>query len=154
MTKFQHTAARRRLPDGFGGYNTLTQVSTHSRPKAAATMTEAEQKAAIVSTHSRPKAAARSFNSLFITSAGFNTQPPEGGCVAGIVIIAVSWWFQHTAARRRLPVCLYSQSNVVDGFNTQPPEGGCTCAICSAVAPCGFNTQPPEGGCLVSFEPY
>ena len=34
--------------------------------------------------------------------------------------------FQHTAARRRLPLLLGGRSHIRRGFNTQPPEGGCT----------------------------
>jgi len=56
-----------------------------------------------VSTPGRPRAAAvqrvRAWASLW----GFNTQPPEGGCVP---VNPQPWqvlWFQHTAARRRLP---------------------------------------------------
>ena len=76
---FQHTAARRRLPicSGVqpmsfsfntqppeGGCNILITdftgdiVSTHSRPKAAATPTRFLSRSEFVSTHSRPKAAA------------------------------------------------------------------------------------------------
>ena len=56
---------------------------------------------------------------------GFNTQPPEGGCVR-ISIKSVSFVkFQHTAARRRLLTrrTLLMRRSVC--FNTQPPEGGC-----------------------------
>ena len=74
----------------------------------------------------------------------FNTQPPEGGCLEkwvnldlwnvsthsrpkaaerGRPIILSNRTFQHTAARRRLPLqrCL---SCFQRSFNTQPPEGG------------------------------
>ena len=54
-----------------------------------------------VSTHSRPKAAARyiAVNGSLLIS--FNSQPPEGGCsVSSCVYRAVA--FQLTAARRRL----------------------------------------------------
>ena len=77
------------------------EVSTHSRPKAAAAAQARLRGVFVVSTHSRPKAAGRS-----------NTD----GCAQA--------WFQHTAARRRL---LFRQ--LLTGhsarFNTQPPEGGC-----------------------------
>ena len=99
---FQHTAARRRLR-GFTLWRTIAQkVSTHSRPKAAANCisglnvgssvsTHSRPKAAAtfetrcphcikVSTHSRPKAAAFSYKQRTVCFAGFNTQPPEGGC--------------------------------------------------------------------------
>ena len=56
---FQHTAARRRL---------------HLEPIIA-------DRVNAVSTHSHPKAAA--FSEIFFEDfkRGFNTQPPEGGCV-------------------------------------------------------------------------
>ena len=97
----------------------------------------------MVSTRSRPKAAA-SISELTTSVRGFNTQPPEGGCydkTGFFVSVDVSTRsrpkaavgrrklqfsacrFQHAAARRRLqqlrrrlPCCLC--------FNTQPPEGG------------------------------
>ena len=56
-----------------------------------------------VSTHSRPKAAAAFFRPAFPDIARFNTQPPEGGCPALAFWASVDSQFQHTAARRRLP---------------------------------------------------
>ena len=75
-------------------------VSTHSRPKAAASKILLAPVAHIVSTHSRPKAA-EGLCKKFMHCAGFNTQPPEGGCSC-------------------VPAWTKSQC----GFNTQPPEGG------------------------------
>ena len=37
---------------------------------------------------------------------GFNTQPPEGGCIDFIVAERLENVFQHTAARRRLRAIL------------------------------------------------
>ena len=101
---FQHTAARRRLLQLIDGKRYVVLVSTHSRPKAAARgmlttfviyfefqHTAARRrllkteilKAFIcdVSTHSRPKAAAYGWNWSAYRVKGFNTQPPEGGCI-------------------------------------------------------------------------
>ena len=55
---FQHTAARRRLHAFIDLDHTDKQVSTHSRPKAAADFVKVYQVGGSVSTHSRPKAAA------------------------------------------------------------------------------------------------
>ena len=98
---FQHTAARRRLPTGLIDRISTVDVSTHSRPKAAA--------------HAHPPARGHGRR--------FNTQPPEGGCLvsrritvasgvsthsrpkaaAPVTSIAIcKTVFQHTAARRRL----------------------------------------------------
>ena len=56
--RFQHTAARRRLPAALELARTYGLVSTHSRPKAAASLVEQRGPQSGVSTHSRPKAAA------------------------------------------------------------------------------------------------
>ena len=104
-------------------------------------------KVARVSTHSRPKAAGpcekwrvhnrRCFNTqppeggwfqkfffiFFVVR--FNTQPPEGGWAGKDGVMYPPYWFQHTAARRRLAVTPARTSKETDiGFNTQPPEGG------------------------------
>ena len=142
-----------------------------------------------VSTHSRPKAAGHFINAFRVCAFGFNTQPPEGGwaksqtkkkgdsvsthsrpkaagaCLQDDLIVDV---FQHTAARRRLgggPSFLCQNMRC---FNTQPPEGGwdeflnikAVSAVSTHSRPkaagfnlfswlfkiSGFNTQPPEGG--------
>ena len=56
-TRFQHTAARRRLAACLWGLVVFFRVSTHSRPKAAGMTTLPERILSGVSTHSRPKAA-------------------------------------------------------------------------------------------------
>ena len=78
-TLFQHTAARRRLAYEKGGQSKKEAVSTHSRPKAAASAPGFPSAPGFVSTHSRPKAAEAS---------GAISHKRVG--------------FQHTAARRRL----------------------------------------------------
>ena len=105
--------------------SSLKIVSTHSRPKAAAsselalsirldwfqhtaarrrllTTLQQYQWPILVSTHSRPKAAAKQCAPCNDHKSGFNTQPPEGGCPRWLI--------------RPPPLA---------GFNTQPPEGGC-----------------------------
>ena len=78
--EFQLTAARRRLQACKMYVRLAFEVSTHSRPKAAAS-------------------AAAQFKQLY---AGFNSQPPEGGCAPSISSILYQPSFQLTAARRRL----------------------------------------------------
>ena len=78
--QFQHTAARRRLHGELYRFYAGTNVSTHSRPKAAASSLANKARSFEVSTHSRPKAAACCFSKLKPATWGFNTQPPEGGC--------------------------------------------------------------------------
>ena len=58
QAKFQHTAARKRLLHPIYCSREYSIVSTHSRPKAAATTYSYKPKGKDVSTHSRPKAAA------------------------------------------------------------------------------------------------
>ena len=166
---FQHTAARRRLSDGTSTTDD-TDVSTHSRPKAAGSVA--------------------SLRAAWFRS--FNTQPPEGGWIKSRCQSMKHWRFQHTAARRRL--FSTGQSGYAHGcFNTQPPEGGwvdikllAQCFIvsthsrpkaavlfveitdclnkfqhtaarrrllmsrCPNAAQESFNTQPPEGGCDIA----
>ena len=124
-SKFQHTAARRRLLPARGVFRFWSGVSTHSRPKAAASLQTRYTICAKVSTHSRPKAAASNSYTDRNHHPCFNTQPPEGGChlthlcncgelvsthsrpkaaaQAGYNAATLRHLFQHTAARRRLP---------------------------------------------------
>ena len=94
---------------------TTIKVSTHSHPKVAAIVECDIQDESLVSTHSHPKVAAwRTWQSRF-PETGFNTQPPEGGCVRCILECLVAIQFQHTATRRWLrPLWLgyYLQSTV------------------------------------------
>ena len=101
-SKFQHTAARRRLAVLLAKRSGRRPVSTHSRPKAAGMdtvkslapelmfqHTAARRRLGFwvflhsflttVSTHSRPKAAGFRAIRQAVHSNSFNTQPPEGG---------------------------------------------------------------------------
>ena len=98
---FQHTAARRRLLRGAGCKIIFEEVSTHSRPKAAANL-EFETRLIGLFQHT----AAR-------------RRLPRIRFIAGSTVM-----FQHTAARRRLPGLPWQGADR-GGFNTQPPEGGC-----------------------------
>ena len=71
VKEFQHTAARRRLR-ALQGVKVLDYD---------------------VSTHSRPKAAASTNNFLHRVSNSFNTQPPEGGCSLYKKMIKISRLF-------------------------------------------------------------
>ena len=99
-------------------------VSTHSRPKAAGTISSYALFNIDVSTHSRPKAAGQR-----------------------LLICFGEWcWFQHTAARRRLvtdhvPVYWYDEVST----HSRPKAAGFHRQDCISAFK-GFNTQPPEGG--------
>ena len=124
-SKFQHTAARRRLGHRLFADDLAVSVSTHSRPKAAGPTTWICR----------------------VSSICFNTQPPEGGWGRRVIQrlhpytlfqhtaarrrlgpilseVSATVRFQHTAARRRLVPRWKTKSNISSCFNTQPPEGG------------------------------
>ena len=77
---FQLTAARRRLG-----------VTLRFTPKFK-----------VVSTHSRPKAAGSVSSWVQSFMSGFNSQPPEGGWAKKLRRFMILCVFQLTAARRRL----------------------------------------------------
>ena len=121
-------------------------VSTHSRPKAAAQFNKLIDRGLEVSTHSRPKAAAFVIPAYPFPFKSFNTQPPEGGCASQWLLTRLARCFNTqppeggctpNMRRCRMTTC----------FNTQPPEGGCGRQHYETAARVGFNTQPPEGGC-------
>ena len=98
---------------------------------------------------------------------GFNTQPPEGGCLfasASQKAYAVSTLSRPKAAEpSNLTRCatlsfntqppeggwrsIFTNTPLIDCFNTQPPEGGCHGSLSGMPSLVCFNTQPPEGGC-------
>ena len=144
---FQHTAARRRLENGYEIHRCHHAVSTHSRPKAAGFFTASMRLAFSWFQHT---AARRRLDQPFHST-------------------AVVTQFQHTAARRRLgrrrgcirrrlQVSTHSRPKAAGeppkpthftnyGFNTQPPEGGWPIIYISiTLLRSSFNTQPPEGG--------
>ena len=143
-SRFQHTAARRRLM-AMGLASRQQPVSTHSRPKAAV-----GGLARFWLSRPFQHTAARR---RLVREAG---QPVSGSP------------FQHTAARRRLAAEPEVLAKGRASFNTQPPEGGChllywifaTSFVSTHSRPKAaghrdraggsvgsFNTQPPEGGC-------
>ena len=183
---FQHTAARRRLTAAFrcraagrsfntqppeGGWVSgvqfvpLSQVSTHSRPKAAGGMyrpmmaamgvsTHSRPKAAVltppntrwsacVSTHSRPKAAALG-NHLEAQSRTVSTHSrPKAAAFLASAGVSGSL-FQHTAARRRLAFAAHQPRRLSVSTHSRPKAAG---PIPAQLRQLGcFNTQPPEGG--------
>ena len=101
-TEFQHTAARRRLLIRCsGGFCLGAFQHTAARRRLPDVMVYLCEKSQ-VSTHSRPKAAAQPLCRQPVHIARFNTQPPEGGCHTALQRLRQVFQFQHTAARRRL----------------------------------------------------
>ena len=76
----------------------LTEVSTHSRLKAAGNFFSTVFNQGDVSTHSRLKAAGSDGIWSLTVSFSFNTQPPEGGWDWNGSRISLCLMFQHTAA--------------------------------------------------------
>ena len=77
-------------------------VSTHSRPKAAGAATSTGTTSTAVSTHSRPKAAGSGvLYKMALKLVSTHSRPKAAG-VCKDVVIYPPYWFQHTAARRRL----------------------------------------------------
>ena len=167
--QFQHTAARRRLLKIGKLSCVANNVSTHSRPKAAAPVTRQIIKLPVVSTHSRPKAAATCHACCTCYCCRFNTQPPEGGCNRVVLILGVKCsfntqppeggcekstlakklylMFQHTAARRRLltATALIKRQKGVSTHSR--PKAAALLGVSMEPEVESFNTQPPEGGC-------
>ena len=145
---FQHTAARRRLRGKANKHLGKAMVSTHSRPKAAASITLPDGNAFKVSTHSRPKAAAR----FLITSAmglrGFNTQPPEGGCwrILDFLVFRVGVSTHSRPKAAASHVFISSEFPCVSTHSRPKAAAAIRPAVISTTN--SFNTQPPEGGCI------
>ncbi len=102
--KFQHTAARRRLLHRFFQCSLARRVSTHNRTKAAAVFL-AFWRGLAISFNTQPHEGGCKRKFFFQESNySFNTQPHEGGCLIILHTRSVVRLFQHTAARRRLPL--------------------------------------------------
>ena len=170
LAEFQHTAARRRLHPRLINYPHQSLVSTHSRPKAAASamrispkLTERFQHTAarrrlrsarcskslifVVSTHSRPKAAAnRCKSKTLIWRVSTHSRPKAAAHSA--MDVSPENLFQHTAARRRL-LKIGKLSCVANNVSThsRPKAAAKIQKLVLTTSKC-FNTQPPEGGCL------
>ena len=150
---FQHTAARRRLRCTIFAPSTNQQVSTHSRPKAAAASPAQRHRIAHVSTHSRPKAAAGTacqFDRRHGVSTHSRPKAAAGGLGDVIALKTVSTHSRPKAAAHRRatlhrgqPVSTHSR-----------PKAAATLATIIARLGQRFNTQPPEGGCSPSRSPH
>ena len=123
----------------------MSEVSTHSRLKAAGPLVPKPWIPASVSTHSRLKAAGDS--SIFtlqdwVVSTHSRLKAAGGGVLPFGQYDAVSTHSRLKAAGSKLssPVCRPPR------FNTQPPEGGWELSVEFEEVLACFNTQPPEGG--------
>ena len=147
---FQHTAARRRLLLLQHKVATGSDVSTHSRPKAAAFCTEGVVLQVKVSTHSRPKAAAYAPQLAKRQQFGFNTQPPEGGCRYICMIWGMYQVSTHSRPKAAAAAICRTQAQDVVSTHSRPKAAACNRRWAWWARFC-FNTQPPEGGCRASL---
>ena len=144
-------------------------VSTHSRPKAAAFMTtSAKIRKACFNTQppeggchitsasalfgdgfntQPPEGGCNSIPIVNFISRSFNTQPPEGGCIHKSPHKQTTNQFQHTAARRRLHDIEYLNANFNHVSTHSRPKAAATYPMLHNNTQNSFNTQPPEGGC-------
>ena len=102
-------------------------VSTHSRPKAAAINTFRGKTPKACFNSQPPEGGCRPGDCTTAGDAGFNSQPPEGGCA------------ETTARQPGGKVSTHSR-----------PKAAAITAANSAGARRRFNSQPPEGGCIAS----
>ena len=143
--RFQHTAARRRLP-GLGAALVQLVAFQHTAARRRLLCGQWWDRTAQGFNTQPPEGGCGQRQQHPSHHQSFNTQPPEGGCIRSSRITAAA-----------------------SCFNTQPPEGGCRCfsrrkRLCvvsthsrpkaAAYTSCFklgcitcFNTQPPEGGC-------
>ena len=104
----------------------LKFVSTHSRAEAAAYNCPIRAVLTIsVSTHSRAEAAAKDLKGV-TSKVRVSTHSRAEAAARWIAVTKPTvCWFQHTAARRRLPLKALHQLLALACFNTQPRGGGC-----------------------------
>ena len=125
VSRFQHTAARRRLRDYCLTKKGAKEVSTHSRAEAAAKKDNKTNRINHVSTHSRAEAAAIKDFAMEINRLSFNTQPRGGGC--DLVTLPNGHKGLVSTHSRAEAAALDNIFNdrFCQSFNTQPRGGGC-----------------------------
>ena len=113
-------------------------VSTHSRPKAAASKDEIELTSFEVSTHSRPKAAAQKQHEIQQSVQVSTHSRPKAA--ASYLSIWYNWRRVSTHSRPKAAAQFYHDLLLsLKSFNTQPPEGGCFSSITVLLIISGFQ---------------
>ena len=122
---FQHTAARRRLPNEVKKMILEIKVSTHSRTKAAAPFLPTVFNIGRFQ-HTAARRRLRTYIDNGIKKrSSFNTQPHEGGCViCQFVYMYCKLVSTHSRTKAAADILQIHQIRR-SGFNTQPHEGGC-----------------------------
>ena len=93
LTSFQHTAARRRLAQAGITDNSLWMFQHTAARRRLERPNHAQGRYSQVSTHSRPKAAGSEKCRHFLSFHSFNTQPPEGGWASSTAIASATACF-------------------------------------------------------------
>ena len=145
---FQHTAARRRLPVPCLICTHFITVSTHSRPKAAASISLYRFYYQSLFQHTAArrrllKLGDTSFNLLMFQHTAARRRLPGKKNDPALVDK-----FQHTAARRRLPLPFVGQKRMFLFQHTAARRRLLFLKNLCQRYRGSFNTQPPEGGCL------
>ena len=167
LVRFQHTAARRRLDGSSRRLSPLRVCFNTQPPEGGWGVQKNGSTPPQVSTHSRPKAAG-TISTFRFASIGFQHTAARRRLVGMISLRVGASVFQHTAARRRLAafrmvdypylfVSTHSRPKAAGrgrrshhrlklvSTHSRPKAAGRISNICHLIYS-GFNTQPPEGG--------
>ena len=104
--------------------NQLTQVSTHSRPKAAGSVSWRRSVGCFGFQHTAARRRLACRLKTIPLPSWFQHTAARRRLDSPYIGFTISSKFQHTAARRRLVGVKGLPSIAAIGFNTQPPEGG------------------------------
>ena len=147
---FQHTAARRRLPIHQFFNWAITCFNTQPPEGGCPRFKRILNVNGQVSTHSRPKAAA---SNLSMVGDDYNkfqhTAARRRLLHESLLSTTKQARFQHTAARRRLrDNPLFKNAPIKVSTHSRPKAAAFVQHSLRLRQP-GFNTQPPEGGCQI-----
>ena len=123
----------------------ISEVSTHSRPKAAGKANVAARHGEMFQ-HTAARRRLDVNKKMVLRALCFNTQPPEGGWEYLYSRYTITVEFQHTAARRRLARAFKDNIYFSDVSTHSRPKAAGSVHQFHDVFLYGFNTQPPEGG--------
>ena len=146
LVLFQLTAARRRL-DGLSlASQRYTEVSTHSRPKAAGVYRPNLRRIFKVSTHSRPKAAGL-YAALFLRLRRFQLTAARRrlGLVLPVPMLPVNV-STHSRPKAAGPICGVIFEAPAVSTHSRPKAAGLIRLAGSALAPVSTHSRPKAAG--------
>ena len=144
--KFQHTAARRRLGSDDELIQTIHEVSTHSRPKAAGILIPNMSTNKTMFQHTAARRRLVVIIVAIMRKLAFQHTAARRRLVVVTRCRGRLYVFQHTAARRRLVgYSLLSGLGSSVSTHSRPKAAGNVKPLNKLRSFC-FNTQPPEGG--------